>query len=168
MKRKDGHQSNPVGYQGRDTKIPFSLLNYKTIRQGEDFPGHCLQVRSSPSKDFGAPRKQGTFSNKQEPRENLRQMSGWMSETRQQKWRPLKRSGERKNSAARVVGTGRENLPTTSEPSPEKDKTSKSKEETSRLERNPQGFAESPGCLEYTLLKKYTQCAEAISARKWV
>ena len=69
MKRKGGHQSKPIGYQGCDPKIPSLSLNNKTRMQGEDFLGHRLQAQSSPSNNFGAPRKQGTFWDEQDPEE---------------------------------------------------------------------------------------------------
>ena len=64
MKRKDGHKRKSGGEKLRYLKIPSSSLNDKTRRQGEDFPGHRSQARSSPSKNFGDPRKKGTFWNK--------------------------------------------------------------------------------------------------------
>ena len=57
MKRKDKHQSKPVGYQGRNPNIPSSSLNNKTRRQGEDLPGHLSQARTSPLWEFCIPKK---------------------------------------------------------------------------------------------------------------
>ena len=75
MNNKEFHQSNIAGYQGRDPKRPSLSLNYKTRSQGEYFPGHRSQARSSPSKNFGAPKKQGTFWNKQDPEKNLQRIA---------------------------------------------------------------------------------------------
>ena len=61
MKRKDSHQSKPVEEQGRYPKRPSLLLNNKTRRKVEYFPGHCSQARRSPFENFRAPRNQGTF-----------------------------------------------------------------------------------------------------------
>ena len=44
-------------------------MNNKTRSQGEDFPGHFSQARSSPSNNFGAPTNQGIFWDKQEAKE---------------------------------------------------------------------------------------------------
>ena len=70
MKRKDGHQSKPGINQGRDTKKHYLSMNNEKIRQGEDFPGNCSQAQNSPSKNFGSPRKQETFWDKQKSEEN--------------------------------------------------------------------------------------------------
>ena len=66
MKRKDGHHSKPFGKQGRELKRPYLLLNDKTRRHDDDFPGHCSKAQNSASEHFGAPRKQGTFWDEQE------------------------------------------------------------------------------------------------------
>ena len=44
---------------GRYPKINYLPLNHKTRNKGQDFPGHRLLARSSPSENFGAPRKLG-------------------------------------------------------------------------------------------------------------
>ena len=64
MKRKYGYQSKTVRDQIRDNKRPYLSLNDETGSQGEYFLGNCLQVRSSPSKNFGALRKKGKFWDK--------------------------------------------------------------------------------------------------------
>ena len=61
MKRKYGHQIKPVIEQGSDTNRPSLSLNDKTRGKIEDFPVHCSLAWSNTSKNFGAPRKQGTF-----------------------------------------------------------------------------------------------------------
>ena len=69
MNRKDGYQSKPVGDQGRELKRPSSSLNNTKKWQGEDFPGHRSQAQISPSENFRALIKQGTFWNETDPKE---------------------------------------------------------------------------------------------------
>ena len=52
------------------TYAPLRSINDKTRRQGEDFTGNISQTRSSHSQKNWAPRKQGTFLDMQEPKEN--------------------------------------------------------------------------------------------------
>ena len=71
MRKKDGHQSKPNGVQGIDRKRPYLPKNDETRRQGEKFPGRRSQARRSPSENFGAPIKQGTFVGQARYQRNL-------------------------------------------------------------------------------------------------
>ena len=59
MRRKDGYRSNLIGEQGRDPVGTLFLVERQTRRKGEDFPGHFLPARISPSKNSGSPWLQG-------------------------------------------------------------------------------------------------------------
>ena len=62
MKRKDVHQSKPVGNQvGYPNRTSLSLNNGKR-RNGYDFPGNCSQAQRSPSEYLRTPLNQGNKS----------------------------------------------------------------------------------------------------------
>ena len=51
----------PIREQGRDPNRPPLLLNDKKISQGEYFPGHLSQTRSSSSENNWIPKKTGNL-----------------------------------------------------------------------------------------------------------
>ena len=103
MKSKYGHQSKTVGDQVRDPKRPSLSLNGNTRSQREYFPGHRLQVRISPSKNFGTPRNQGNFLGKSRAWRNppdksgIKGQPGDKSRDRQEYWAEENLSSSRGN-----------------------------------------------------------------------
>ena len=67
--KKDSYTKNP---SGDNVRIPLKTSSSRedvTIRQGRDFPGHRLQVRSSRTNNFGDPRENLELKYDQDPAE---------------------------------------------------------------------------------------------------
>ena len=95
----------------------FLSQNNKTKRQGEELPGHLLQLQSSPSKNFGAPLTQG--NRKQKPH-NTTARTFWLKYLEDPATRDDNSERIETEHQGQIAQKAQISLPTSSEPTPEK------------------------------------------------